>query len=202
MSAYGMATRQRSTNEAVMSRFMIDEKLPRVHRPPEKRRWKQKMKTTLTAIALAFALTGPAIAADDAKSVVNQINQKWVDASAKGDAAAWAALYTKDGSVLPQGAAEPIMGEANVRKFFDGIVAGPKPAKFTTTVSEATMLDPKIILANGTYALDFPGQSGGATTHVTGTYFAVDVLDGSTWKIRSNTWNEMPPPSAQPPANK
>ena len=30
------------------------------------------MKTTLVAIALAFALTGPAIAADDAMSVVNQ----------------------------------------------------------------------------------------------------------------------------------
>ena len=160
------------------------------------------MKATLTAIALAFALTGPAIAADDAMSVVNQINQKWVAASDKGDAAAFAALYAKGGSVLPQGVAEPVIGEANIRKHFVGMVAGPAPENFKITISEATMLDPKIILANGTYALDFPGQHGGAITHVTGTYLAIDVLDGSTWKIRSNTWNQMPPPSAQPPANK
>jgi uncharacterized protein (TIGR02246 family) len=160
------------------------------------------MKTTLRAIALALAFTGPAIAADDAMSVVNQINQKWVAASDKGDAAAFAALYTKGGSVLPQGVAEPVIGEANIRKFFDGMAAGPRPKNFTVMVSEATMLDPKIILANGTYALDFPGQNGGASTHITGTYFAIDVLDGSTWKIRSNTWNQMPPPGAQPPAHK
>ncbi len=160
------------------------------------------MKTTLTALALALALTGPAIAADDAMSVVNQINQKWVAASDKGDAAAWAALFVKGGSVLPHGVSEPIIGEANIRKLFDRMVAGPKPENFKTTVSEATMLDPKIILASGTYALDFPGQNGGASTHVTGTYLAVDVLDGSTWKIRSNTWNQMPPPNVKPQPNK
>jgi uncharacterized protein (TIGR02246 family) len=162
---------------------------------------RKTMKTTLAAIVLAFALTGPAMAADDAMSVANQINQKWVAASDKGDAAAFAALYSKGGSVLPQGAAEPVIGEANIRKFFDGMVAGPKPENFKVTVSEATMLDPKIILANGTYDLDFPGQNGGASRHIAGMYFAIDVLDGSTWKIRSNTWNRMPPPS-QPPANK
>ena len=148
---------------------------------------------TLTAIALAFALTAPAIAADDAMSTANQINQKWVAASAKGDAAAFTALYAKDGSVLPQGVTEPIIGEANIRKFFDGMVAGPKPENFKVTVSEATMLDPKIILANGTYDLDVPGRNGGASAHIAGMYLAVDVLVGSTWKIRSNTWNQMPP---------
>ncbi len=160
------------------------------------------MKTILTAIALAFALAGPAIAADDAMSIANQINQKWVAATNKGDAAAYAALYAKDGSVLPQGVVEPIIGEANIRKFFDGMVAGPRPENFKLTLSEATMLDPKILLANGTYSLDVPGQNGGVSAHVVGMYLAVTVQDGSTWKIRSNTWNEMPPPSAQPPANK
>ena len=86
-------------------------------------------------------------------------------ASDKGDAAAFAALYSKGGSVLPQGAAEPVIGEANIRKFFDGMVAGPKPENFKVTVSEATMLDPKITLANGTYDLDVPGQNGGAAAH-------------------------------------
>jgi uncharacterized protein (TIGR02246 family) len=174
--------------------FTIDKRLPYGHRTPAKKE-EETIKTTLTAIALAFALTVPAIAADDAMSTANQINQKWVAASAKGDAAAFAALYATDGSVLPQGAAEPVIGEANIRKLFDGMVAGPKPENFKVTVSEVTMLDPKIILANGTYAFDVPGQNGGASRHVAGMYLAIDVLDGSTWKIRSNTWNQMPPPA-------
>jgi uncharacterized protein (TIGR02246 family) len=148
----------------------------------------------LPAIVLAFAFTGPAFA-DDAMSVANQINQKWVAASNKRDAAAWTALYSTDGSVLPHGVSEPIIGQANIRKFFDKVVAGPKPENFTVTVSEAAMLDPKTMLANGTYAFDSPGQNGSTSTHIIGMYLGVSVLDGSTWKIRSNIWNEMPPPS-------
>jgi uncharacterized protein (TIGR02246 family) len=152
------------------------------------------MKITRTAIVLAFAFTVPAVA-DDAKSVVTQINQKWVAASEKADAAAYTAIYTKDGTVAPAGAAEPIVGEANLRKFFDGMVAGPKPENFKIGITEATMLDPKIILTNGPYSFDIPGQNGGASTHIAGTYTGVSVLDGSTWKIRANTWNQIPPPA-------
>jgi uncharacterized protein (TIGR02246 family) len=155
--------------------------------------------TTIGAMALAlpFAFTNPAIAADDAMSIATQINQKWIAASDKGDAAGFVALYAKGASVLPHGAAEPIIGEANIHKFFDGMVAGSKPENFKITVSEAMTLDPKTMFANGTYALDVPGQNGAASTHVTGMYLAVTVLEGSAWKIRSNTWNEMPPPAAK-----
>ena len=160
------------------------------------------MKATLTVLAVAFAYCGPAIAADDVMTVVGQVNQKWIAASAKGDAAAFTALYAKDGSVLPQGAAEPVIGEANIRKLFDAMVAGPKPENWKITVSEAKMLAANIILANGTYAFDIADPKGGASRHVAGMYLAVDVLDGSTWKIRSNTWNEMSPPLARPTATK
>jgi ketosteroid isomerase-like protein len=37
----------------------------------------------------------------------------------KGDAAAMTALYTSDAALLPQGSDQPIIGEANIRKFFD-----------------------------------------------------------------------------------
>jgi uncharacterized protein (TIGR02246 family) len=148
----------------------------------------------LPAIVLAFAFAGPAFA-DDAMSVANQINQKWVAAADKRDAAAWTALYSTDGSVLPEGISEPIIGQANIRKFFDKVVAGPKPENFTTTVSEAARLDPKTNFATGTYAFDSPGQNGSASTHHTGMYLGIAVLEESTWKIRSNIWNEMPPPS-------
>ena len=149
------------------------------------------------AIALPFALTGPAIAADDAKSIGSQINEKWLAASQKGDAAAYLALYAKDGSVSPEGAAEPIVGEANLRKFFDGMVAGPKPENFKIGITEATMLDPKILLINGPYSFDVPSQNGGASTHIAGTYTGVTIQEGSAWKIWSNTWNQVPPPAAK-----
>jgi uncharacterized protein (TIGR02246 family) len=156
------------------------------------------MKTTLTAIALALALTGPATAADDAVSIVDQINQAWIQAANKGDAAALTSLYAKDAILLPQGVAEPVTGEANIRKFFDAMVAGPKLDNFAVTVAETKMLDPKTMFVGGTWSGEFPGQNGGASVHTNGTWLAVDVLDGSAWKIRADTWNMMPPPSAQP----
>jgi uncharacterized protein (TIGR02246 family) len=200
----GRATRKVGCVEGFRLKTLVDlgdrvNQVKCARKPPGRK----TMKTTMTAITLVLALIGPAtigpaMAADDAMSIAQQLNQTWVAASDKGDAAGFSALYAKDGGVLPHGSADLITGEANLRKFFDEIVKGPRPVNFKVTVSEAKMLDPKTMFADGTYALDFPGQNGAASTHVTGTYLSIDVLDGSNWKIRTNTWNQMPPPSAQP----
>jgi ketosteroid isomerase-like protein len=161
------------------------------------------MKTTMTAITLVLALIGPAMigpamAADDAMSVSKQIGQTWIQAAKKGDAAVLTSLYTKDAILFPQGVAEPVTGEANIRKFFDEMVAAPKLDNLAITEAEAKMVDPKTVFVGGTWSGDSPGQNGGASVHVAGTWLAVDVLEGSAWKIRADAWNMMPPPSAQP----
>src|SRR5690242_8652773 len=152
------------------------------------------MKTTLTAIALAIAVVAPAVAADDAMSIAKQLSQNYIQATNKGDAADLTSLYAKDAILLPQGVAEPIVGEANIRKFFDGDVAGPKPDKFTLTVAEATMIDSKTMFVAGTWGGEVPGQNGGASTHIGGTWLTVDVLEGRAWKIRAATRNLLPSP--------
>ena len=153
------------------------------------------MKTTLTAIALAVAVIAPAVAADDAMSIAKQLSQNYVQATNKGDAANLTSLYAKDAILLPQGVAEPIVGEANIRKFFDRDVAGPKPDKFSLTVAEATMIDSKTMFVAGTWGGEVPGQNGGASTHIGGTWLTVDVLEGPAWKIRAATRNLLPPSS-------
>jgi ketosteroid isomerase-like protein len=160
------------------------------------------MKTTLTAIALAIALVGPAVAADDAMSIAKQLSQNYVQATNKGDAANLTSLYAKNAILLPQGIAEPVVGEANIRKFFDVYVAGPKLGKFTMTVAEATMIDSKTMFVAGTWGGEVPGQNGGASTHIGGTWLTVDVLEGRAWKIRAATRNLLPAPfNADDPSN-
>src|SRR5690242_3474581 len=152
------------------------------------------MKTTLTAIALAIAVIAPAVAADDAMSIAKQLSQNYVQATNNGDAANLTSLYAKDAILLPQGVAEPIVGEANIRKFFDGDVAAPKPDNFTLTVAEATMIDSKTMSVAGTWGSEVPGQNGSASTHIGGTWLTVDVLEGRAWKIRAATRNLLPSP--------
>jgi ketosteroid isomerase-like protein len=152
------------------------------------------MKTTLAAIALAIAAIGPAVAADDAMSIAKQLGQDYVQATKKGDAANLTSLYAKDAILLPQGVAEPVVGEANIRKFFEVYVAGPKPDNFTLTVAEATMINSRTMFVAGTWGGEVPGQNGGASTHIGGTWLTVDVLEGSAWKIRAATRNLLPRP--------
>ena len=62
-------------------------------------------------------------------------------------------LYAKDAILLPQGVAEPVTGEADIRKFFDAMAAGPKLDNFTVTEAEANMVDPKTIFVGDTGAV-------------------------------------------------
>ena len=71
------------------------------------------------AASLNAIVIAPAFAADDAKSIAERVIAKWGEIYNKGDAAAMTALYTSDAALLPQGSDQPIIGQANIRKFFD-----------------------------------------------------------------------------------
>jgi ketosteroid isomerase-like protein len=77
--------------------------------------------TSLSTIAVVIAFAGPAFA-QNAKSIAEQGNQKWIQAYAAGDAAALTPLYARDAVLLPQGVAERLIGEANIRKFYEDSV--------------------------------------------------------------------------------
>jgi uncharacterized protein (TIGR02246 family) len=145
------------------------------------------MKKALSVLALTFAVVGPAFATEDAKTIAQRLDDKWIEAYYKNDAAALTALYTADAVLLPQGSAQPIIGANNIRKFMDEMIK-QKLQNMVLPVAQANMLDPKSLYQAGTWTADAGGQ------HVSGTYLSVIALDGANWKYRADTWNMMPPP--------
>ena len=155
------------------------------------------MKRTLSALAMILAVAAPAFAADDAMSISKQINDSWLAAANKGDAAALTALYTNDAVLMPHGVAQPIKGEANIRKFFDELVKAPLE-NTAIPITESKMLDPNTVLTAGPWSGDVPASANNPKIHLEGTYLGIAVRQGSDWKITADTWNQMPPPAAQP----
>lgn len=156
------------------------------------------MKKTLTALAMTLAVVAPAFA-DDAMSISKQINDRWLEAYNKGDAAALAAIYSSDAVLLPQGSPQPIIGQANIRKFFDGWLQ-QKLDNGSIPITEAKMLDPNTILTAGTWSGEVPATKSTPSVQVGGTYLGIGVKEGIEWRLRADTWNMMPPPNAQPAA--
>ena len=156
-------------------------------------------KRNIVILAVAASLTAiviaPSFAADDAKSIAERAFAKWEEMYNKGDAAAMTALYTSDAALLPQGSDQPIIGQANIRKFFDDWLKH-RLENVSIPVVEAKMIDQKTLWAAGTWAGDVPGQNGGSSTHVNGTWLNILSQDGSEWRLRADTWNMMPPPAA------
>jgi len=146
------------------------------------------MKKTLCVLVLTFAVVAPAFA-DDPKTIAQRLDDKWIEAFNKKDAAALTALYTADAVLLPQGKDQPIIGANNIRNFMDGMIK-EKIENLVLPVAEANMLDQKSLYQVGTWAADAGDQ------HVTGTYMSVVVQEGADWKYRADTWNQMPPPAA------
>src|SRR5262245_62967138 len=98
------------------------------------------MKKMLYVLALTFAVVAPAFA-DDAKTIAQRLNDKWLEAFNKKDAAALTDLYTADAVLLPQGVDQPIIGTENIRKFMDQMTKD-KLENMVLPVTQANMLSP------------------------------------------------------------
>src|SRR5882762_9140433 len=72
------------------------------------------MRTILLAIAICTAGTAPALAQD--KATIQKLNDRFVAAFNKGDAAAIATMYTDDAVVLPPGS-EMVKGKTAIEAF-------------------------------------------------------------------------------------
>ena len=73
------------------------------------------------------------MADDAARTAIAEVNRRFVDAVARDDMAAAAAVYTDDATVLPPDAA-PVAGRANIQAFWTGAKAalGLKAVTLTT----------------------------------------------------------------------
>jgi ketosteroid isomerase-like protein len=156
------------------------------------RRGSLAVKSSLSAIALMVALVVPAIA-QNARSIADEWNQKWLQAYNKGDAAGLTALYTKDAVLTGPSTTEPVVGGANIRKYYDNDVAH-RVMGLSITSTDSQMLDQNTLVDAGTWAGDVPGEKGGAPMHITGTYLQTFVHQGSDWLLRTDAANMLPPP--------
>ena len=75
-------------------------------------------KTRIVGLLACICLM-PAAYADAVRSAIEAANAQFAAAAAKGDGAALAALYAKDGQVMPAGS-DPISGSDAIQKFWQG----------------------------------------------------------------------------------
>jgi ketosteroid isomerase-like protein len=94
------------------------------------------------AIVAGWLLLGatPALAQD--KAAIEKLNDAWMAAFNKGDAAAVAAMYTEDAYVLPPGA-EMVKGHAAIEAFWRQAAQQMGEAKLTTVDVLPLEHDPK-----------------------------------------------------------
>ena len=105
------------------------------------------------AIIALIGLNTPSFAAEaGVRAAIDSANAKFVALAAKGDSAALAELYAKDGAVMAAGS-EPVRGTQAIAKFWGGAIASGVTGvevktlevygsgKTATEVGEYTLLD-------------------------------------------------------------
>lgn len=109
-------------------------------------------------------------------------NRRFMDAFARGDAAAVAALYTVNGSVLPPGA-EPVEGPVAIQRFWESV--------FGLGITGAALESGEIEVADnfayevGRYTMT---TADGAVADA-GKYIVIWKLDGDRWMLHRDIWN-------------
>ena len=99
------------------------------------------------------------------------------------DATALAALYTEDAVIFTTNG--PISGRPAIEKALADTFKRyrPDPSKLERVVAVAN----DAMVRGGSWSGTFQGV--GAPVHLRGFWTTTDVRDGSTWKIRMETWN-------------
>lgn len=139
-----------------------------------------------TLLALCFGLlTTPALAQTTAQ--IQKLNDQWMAAFNKGDAAAVAAMYTIDAYVLPDGG-EMVKGRPAIEALWKQKMAG-------ATVEKITTLDVKPLGGNaareiGTATLKTKAQP---PQDVVIKYAVVWQKEGGQWKLLQDIWNMNTP---------
>ncbi len=131
------------------------------------------------------------------RGLIEEANLKFGEAIRQGDAAALAALYTEDATILPPNS-DMIQGMAGIMEFWNSVIQmGVTDAALTTVdVMGADGLAYEV----GNYAMTIQPE-GQEPVEDMGKYVVVWKLqaDGS-WKMHVDIWNTSmpPPPPLQP----
>jgi uncharacterized protein (TIGR02246 family) len=117
------------------------------------------------------------------KPSIQKINEEWMAAFNKGDAAGVAALYSEDAYILPNGA-EMAKGRRAIETYFKNSVRQLGDAKLKTV--DLQSLGPGSAREVGTFNFKTKGDS---PQEVVGKYVAVWRKMGGQWKLITDIWN-------------
>jgi uncharacterized protein (TIGR02246 family) len=123
----------------------------------------------------------PALAQD--KATIERLNDAWMAAFNRGDAAAVAAMYAEDAYVLPPGA-DMIKGRAAIEAFWHQASQQMRDAKLTTI--DVLPLGPRAAREIGTVTLQTKTQP---PQEIVGKYAVVWRKVGGRWKLAADIWN-------------
>jgi uncharacterized protein (TIGR02246 family) len=133
----------------------------------------------LAAALIFYASAGMA----QTKATIDKLNEAWVAAFNKGDAAAIAAMYTDDATVLPQGA-PMVKGATAIKDLWAGVMKDFSDAKLTTvelhTMGEVMAYEIGAVTAKTKAS---PPQD------AAGKYVVVWKRSGTSWKIAVDIFN-------------
>ena len=122
---------------------------------------------------------------ENAQAAIKTMNQKFMDAFKRGDAAGIAALYTDEAKLLPPGN-QMTTGREAIKSFWQGAMnKGIKEANLETVGIEA---GGDLAYEIGRFALAVQPESGERTT-LTGKYVVVWKKQAGAWKLHADIWN-------------
>jgi uncharacterized protein (TIGR02246 family) len=130
-------------------------------------------------IAAALMLAAPVAHAADVKSQIDAANRAWVAAYDKGDAAALAALYTQDATVLPPGS-DMVHGRSNIQAFWQKVMASGLKISALQALS---------VEQYGNVAREIGKATGEANGPVDLKYVVVWKRVNGAWRLSTDIWN-------------
>ena len=142
----------------------------------------------LGLVALALTLPLPALAQEGSglRAQIEKQSQAWEKAYNAGDAAALAALYSKDAKLMPPNA-KPASGKSAIQAAFEADVK--QQVKNTLTLTD--------VVGSGDYAAEtgdwvVTSADGKHLDH--GSYVTLYKKEGGGWKIYRDIWNSSMSP--------
>jgi uncharacterized protein (TIGR02246 family) len=151
----------------------------------------------IPTIVAVIGLTAPAFAQDvhkDLRGQLEGLTAAYTDAYNQADAAAVAALYTKDGElVAPFGNTIIKRGTKEIEQYYQAAFKALKDRHAEFKLDQASQIGADTAVSAGSFVVTGKADNGDAVKlegHWTGVY----VLDGGAWKIRMATGFPNPPP--------
>ena len=133
-------------------------------------------------IALSCVLLPCSAKAQD-KSTIQGLNDRFAAAFNSGDAAAVAAHYTEDATVLPPGN-ELVQGRSAIQAFWKGAIE--QLGEIRLTAIDVRPLGSSAAREIGTFALKTKAQP---PQEISGKYVVVWEKVGNDWKLATDIWN-------------